>query len=153
MQRGDPVDEPWYEIEFRMTRWRCPEGVSGPLLDDIIEATQETDRLLLDALKFVDSYAYGLDSNPIRYLRYSHIEQFKSDFEQMEDRLLIAKSGLARRWSLLMAKHKELMSDLSFDLKSQLHQPDVCYDIGFETKEVEIDDTLKQFLDGIQPGN
>jgi hypothetical protein len=153
MRRDDPVEEPWYEIEFRMTRWRCPEGVSGPLLDDIIEATQETDRLLLDALKLVDSYAYGFDSNPKRYLRYSHIEHLNADFEQMEVRMLIADHALAKRWSSLMTKHKEQVASLSAEIQACLQHPEAGYSIQFKTHEVEIDDSLKQFLESIQPGS
>jgi len=153
MQRHDPCDEPWYEIDFRMTRWRCPAGVSGPIADEIVEAIQEADRLLLESMKLVDSYAYGFDSNPKRYVRYSQIEHLKADFEQMEVRLLIANHALAKRWSLLMTKHKEQVASLSAEIQACLQHPEAGYSIQFKTHEVEIDDRLKQFLEGIQPGN
>lgn len=153
MRRDDPVDEPWYEIDFRMTRWRCPEGLSGPLLDDIVEAIQETDRLLLDSIKMVDSYAYGFDSSPKRYVRYSQIEHLKADFEEMEDRLLIAKQGLARRLALVMATHSKQVACLPKETQRSLENAAGDYRIEFETVEVEVNDTLKQFLEGIQSGN
>jgi hypothetical protein len=153
MCRDDAIDEPWYEIDFRITRWRCPEGLSGPLLDDVVDAIQETDGLLAESVRLVDRYAYGCESSPKRYVRYSQIEYLKSDFDRMEVRLLLATHGLVRWWASVMIKHKEQLAKLPREIKCHLETAEFDYSIRIKTTEVQLDHNLKQFLKGIQTGS
>lgn len=152
MRRDDPVDEPWYEIHFHMTRWHCPSGLSGPLLADIIEAIQDTDRLLLEGMTIVDSYAYGYESSAKRYVRYSKIKKLESAFDELMDRLLVAKGNLKQRWSSVMENHQSQIAKLSLSARKGLDRVDEGYSISLKTIEVDLSDTLKQFLEGIRPG-
>jgi hypothetical protein len=35
--RDDPIDEPWHELDFRMTSWQYPSGLPDALLEDLSE--------------------------------------------------------------------------------------------------------------------
>jgi hypothetical protein len=152
MWRDDPIDEPWYELDFRMTRWSCPDGLPSPLLDEVIEAIRDMDRLLLDSIKLVDRYSYGVESSPTRYIRESMYEVLRGEFERAEDQFLVAQAGLAARWSSILSQQQSLIESLPESMRNCLNHPEGAYAMSYTVTEVALDDNLKQFLESIQPG-
>ena len=124
MWRDDPINEPWYELDFHMTRWHCPVGLPSPLLEDLIEAIGEMERFLFDSIKLVDRYSYGLESSNRRYIRHSIYEIFRGKFERAEDGLLIARHGLAARWSSILSGHQRQIANLPANIKKQMRHPE-----------------------------
>jgi hypothetical protein len=152
MWRDDPIKEPWYELDFQMKRWQCPTGLPSPLLEDVIEAIREMDRILLDSMKLVDRYSYGWESSQKRYIRHSVYETFRGEFEQAEDGLLVARHGLAARWASILSSHQQTIASLPTDILRALEHPEVDYTMSYSVTDVELNDNLKQFLEGVQPG-
>jgi hypothetical protein len=150
--RDDPIDEPWYELDFRMSRWSCPSELPSPLMDDVIEAIREMDRILLDAMKMVDRFSYGVESSQTRYTRESVYEVFRGEFERAEDQFSVARAALAARWSILLTKHSKLIVGLPEHLRNRLTHPEQAYAVSYSVKEVHLDENQRQFLEGIQPG-
>lgn len=153
MQRNDPLQVPWYELDFRMTRWQCPPELPQTLLEDVIEAVQDLDSMLLSAMRLVDRHSYGSDASPKRYIPEAEYEALRIQFELIEDRFLVAQSELRVRWTALTTKHADAISNLTEATKSALVAPDSAYSMGFSVVEVELDDTYKQFLTGIHGDN
>lgn len=149
MQCDDPVQEPWYELNFTMTRWQCPPELPQPLLEDVIEAVQELDSMLLSVMRLVDRYSFGSDVSPKRYIPESAYEALRVQFEQIEDRFTMALAELRASWAALIKKHGDVIGNLPEATKSALAAPDSAYSIGFEVIEVELGETYKQFLTGI----
>lgn len=152
MWRDDPVDEPWYELDFQMHRWQCPTDLPGPLLEDVIEAIRDMDRILLESMKLVDHYSYGWEASQKRYIRHSVYEIFRGEFERAEDRLLVARCGLAARWKSILSQHREQIAGLSPDVQENFEHPDAAYAMNYAVTDVQLDGNLREFLEGIQPG-
>jgi hypothetical protein len=150
--RDDPIDEPWYELDFRMSRWSCPSELPSALMDDVIEAIREMDRILLDAMKMVERYSYSVESSQTRYTRESVYEVFRGEFERAEDQFSVARAALAARWASILTRHGELIAGLSEDLRNRLRHPEKAYAVSYSVKEVHLDENQRQFLEGIQPG-
>lgn len=150
--RDDPIDEPWYELNFCMSRWTCPNELPSTFLDDVVEAIHDMDRILLDSMRLVDDYSYGVESSPVRYIRESAYEVFRGEFERVEDQFLVAQTGLAARWSSILLQHRELIASLPEEMRNCLRHPEAAYAINYSVTEVELNENLKQFLEGIQSG-
>ncbi len=151
MWRDDPIDEPWYELDFRMARWQCPSGLPDALLEDVIEAIREMDRITLETMKLVDRFSYGIESSDKRYIPEAAYEVFRSEFELAEDRFAVAQHSLRARWAPILASHKKAIDKLPAKTQAQLACPEVGYSINYAVSEVALEETFKQFLSGIHP--
>jgi len=149
MWRDDPIDEPWYELDFRMTRWQCPSGLPDALLEDVIEAIREMDRITLETMKLVDQFSYGIESSDKRYIPEAAYEVLRGEFELAEDRFVVAQHGLKARWASILASHKQAIDKLPAKTQAQLGSPEVAYSINYSVSEVVLEETFKQFLSGI----
>jgi hypothetical protein len=149
MQRDDPIQEPWYELDFRMTRWQCPSDLPKALLGDVIEAIQDLDSILLSAARLVDRYSFGLDASLRRFIPEVAYEELRGEFELMEDRLSMAQAELRVRWAALTTEHADVICQLPDATKGALQSPNSAYSMGFSLTDAELDDTYKQFLAGI----
>jgi hypothetical protein len=152
MWRDDPIIEPWYELDFNMKRWQCPVGLPSSILEDVIEAIAEMDRILLDSMKLVDRYSYGWESSKKRYIRHSLYEIFRGEFERAEDGFLIARHGLAARWSSVLSEHQREIAGFPAILKKRMRHPDSNYAMSYTIAEIELDKNMQQFLESIQSG-
>jgi len=151
MWRDDPIDEPWYELNFKMKRWTCPGGLPSPLVEDIIEAIQDLDHVLLESMKLVDRFAYGLESSKKRFIKESSYEVLRGEFELAEDQFLVARAGFSVRWKSVLTTHARQIAVLPKEVKQQLIRPEVDYGMEYTVSKVALDDHLKQFLKGIHP--
>lgn len=149
--RDDPIDEPWYELDFRMSRWPCPSVLPSPLLEDVIEIIRDMDRILFDTMKLVDRFSYGVETAPKRYIRESAREVFKVEFERSEDQFLVAQAHLAARWAAIVSLYQTQISALPNGIQAQLINPQDSYSIAYSVIEVQLDETFRQFLEGIHP--
>jgi hypothetical protein len=151
MWRDDPIDELWYELNFEMTRWQCPSGLSGPLLEDVIEAIREMDHITLESMRLVDRFSYGIESSDKRYIPEAAYEVLRGEFELAEDRFVVAQQGLKARWASIMSSHNSIIEKLSENTRAQLVAPECAYSIKYSVSEVILDEPFKQFLSGIHP--
>lgn len=147
----DPVQEPWYVLDFQMTRWPCPQGLPVALLQDVIEAIAPMDQMLVEFVKLVDRFSYGLESSDTRYIPEAAYELFRTKFEIMEDEFELARRGLETRWKSLMATHESQIKELPSDIQARFWDPEAAYTMKFSVTEVELEETLKQYLSGIHP--
>jgi hypothetical protein len=151
MWRDDPIDEPWYALDFQMTRWHCPAGLPAALLEDVIEAIREMDHIVLETMKLVDRFSYGIESSEKRYIPEATYEIFRGQFELADDHFIAAQHGLKTRWASILASHKEVINKLPAKIQSQLAKPVVAYSMKYSVSEVVLEETFKQFLSGIHP--
>jgi hypothetical protein len=151
MWRDDPIDEPWYALDFQMTRWHCPAGLPAALLEEVIEAIREMDHIVLETMKLVDRFSYGLESSEKRYIPEAAYEVFRGEFELAEERFVVTQNGLKARWTPMLASNKEAIDKLPAKTKAQLANPEVAYSIKYSVFEVMLEETFKQFLSGIHP--
>jgi hypothetical protein len=149
--RDDPIDEPWYELDFRMSRWSCPSIFPSPLLEDVIEAIRDMDRILFDTMKLVDRFSYSVETAPKRYIRESAREVLKAEFERAEDQFLVARAHLAAHWASIVSQYQTQISGLPKAIQAQLINPQDGYSIAYSVIEVTLDETFRQFLEGIHP--
>jgi hypothetical protein len=149
--RDDPIDEPWYELDFRMSRWSCPKVLPSPLLEDVIEAIRDMDRILFDTMKLVDRFSYGVETAPKRYIRESAREVFKAEFERSEDQFLVAQAHLKAHWASIVLQYQTQILALPRNIQAQLINPQDSYSIAHSVIEVQLDETFRQFLEGIHP--
>lgn len=152
MRRDDPIDEPWYELTFRMSRWRCPKGLPASMMEDVVEVIRDMDRILLRTMQVVDQHSYGTESSTERYTRESLYEHLRVAFESLEDDFMIAQHHLKARWTELEKQYRKEIASLSLETIEQLRNPEKAYSIEYFVSEIELDDHLKQFLEGIKPG-
>jgi hypothetical protein len=153
MWRDDPIDEPWYELDFRMSRWSCPSVLPSPLVEDVIEAIREMDQILFDTMKLVDRFSYGVETAPKRYIRESAREVFKAEFERAEDQFLVARAHLAAHWASIVSQYQAQIFALPKNIQAQLNNPHDRYSIVYSVIEVQLNEAFRQFLEGIRPDN
>ncbi|MCX7166615.1 MAG: hypothetical protein NTV11_10120 [Rhodocyclales bacterium] len=151
MWRDDPIDEPWYALDFQMTRWHCPAGLPAALLEEVIEAIREMDHIVLETMKLVDRFSYGIESSEKRYIPEAAYEVFRGEFELAEERFVVTQHGLKTRWTPMLASNKEAIDNLPAKAKAQLANPEVAYSMKYSVSEVMLEETFKQFLSGIHP--
>lgn len=143
------IDQPWYEVDFRITRWACPQGLSEGLIQEIADATAEIDAVIASAAKLVNKYAHGIHSDPKRYVPFSQLDHLKLDFEAVEDQFELAKAGFAYGWQRVLKSHQDEIGKLSEKLQRKLKDAEEAYELEFDTAEVELSEVLRQFLEQI----
>lgn len=147
--RDTDASEPWYEVELKVGRWKCPNGLSRPLAQAIMDATNDADSAIREIVCCVTGMSYGIPGEAKCYLPFHRLDQVKCRLEACEDRLQLGKAVLSGRWARLLEHHRPEILELGPEVILAMGDPASEYWVDWKFVEVEILERHKQFFEGI----